>query len=170
MLPMLHAVAPFATADRRVGIIAHPPVGDHPGREPANDKEARYRQDQQLLAQRNAESHRSCPGDRADQGATTPRAMETWHEHPAGEPLDRDCLGVHRHVEHPLEEAPEQELLDRFSLVPNTTLMIDDTKANLETASKLGIQTALFRSSRQLRAQLEAVGVWPDLFQRRSGE
>src|ERR1700677_915709 len=35
--------------------------------------------------------------------------METWHQHAAGEPLDRDRLGVHRHVEQPLEEAPEQE-------------------------------------------------------------
>jgi hypothetical protein len=35
--------------------------------------------------------------------------METWHQHPAGEPLDRDRLGVHRHVEQPLEEAPKQE-------------------------------------------------------------
>jgi 2-haloacid dehalogenase len=52
-------------------------------------------------------------------------------------------------------------LLDRFGLAPNTTLMIDDTVANLETASKLGIQTALFRSSRQLREELEAAGVLP---------
>jgi 2-haloacid dehalogenase len=52
-----------------------------------------------------------------------------------------------------------RRLLDRFALMPNTTLMIDDTKANLETASKLGIQTAMFRSSHQLRAELEAVGV-----------
>ena len=57
------------------------------------------------------------------------------------------------------EPAIFRRLLDRFGLTPNTTLMIDDTKENLETASKLGIQTALFRSSRQLRAELEAVGV-----------
>jgi 2-haloacid dehalogenase len=52
-------------------------------------------------------------------------------------------------------------LLNRFGLAPNTTLMIDDNIENLETASKLGIQTALFRSSRQLRAHLEAAGVLP---------
>ena len=52
-----------------------------------------------------------------------------------------------------------RRLLDRFGLTPNTTLMIDDTKENLEAASKLGIQTALFRSARQLRAELEAAGV-----------
>jgi len=50
-------------------------------------------------------------------------------------------------------------LLDRFGLTPRTTLMIDDTKENLDTAARLGIQTALFRSSRQLRMELEAVGV-----------
>ena len=57
------------------------------------------------------------------------------------------------------EPAIFRRLLDRFGLTPNTTLMIDDTKENLETASKLGIRTVLFRSSRQLRAELEAVGV-----------
>jgi 2-haloacid dehalogenase len=57
------------------------------------------------------------------------------------------------------EAAIFRRLLDRFGLTPNTTLMIDDTEENLETASKLGIRTALFRSSRQLRAELEAVGV-----------
>jgi 2-haloacid dehalogenase len=50
-------------------------------------------------------------------------------------------------------------LLDRFGLKPRTTLMIDDTNENLEAASKLGIRTALFRSSCQLRAELETAGV-----------
>jgi 2-haloacid dehalogenase len=57
------------------------------------------------------------------------------------------------------EPAIFRRLIDRFGLTPNTTLMIDDAKENLETASKLGIQTVLFRSSRQLRAELEACGV-----------
>jgi 2-haloacid dehalogenase len=57
------------------------------------------------------------------------------------------------------EPAIFRRLLDRFGLRPDTTLMIDDTKENLEMASKLGIQTVLFRSSRQLRAELEAVGI-----------
>jgi 2-haloacid dehalogenase len=52
-------------------------------------------------------------------------------------------------------------LLDRFGLTPNTTLMIDDMKENLETAGKLGMQTIQFRSSRQLREELEAIGVLP---------
>jgi 2-haloacid dehalogenase len=52
-------------------------------------------------------------------------------------------------------------LLDRFGLEPRTTLMIDDTEANLETARNLGIRTVLFRSSHQLRAELESAGVLP---------
>jgi 2-haloacid dehalogenase len=50
-------------------------------------------------------------------------------------------------------------MLDRFGLVPETTLMIDDTEENLTAASRLGIPTILFRSSGQLRADLEAAGV-----------
>jgi 2-haloacid dehalogenase len=52
-----------------------------------------------------------------------------------------------------------RRLLDRFGLTPDTRLMIDDTQENLETASKLGIQTILFRSSGQLQTELEVVGV-----------
>jgi 2-haloacid dehalogenase len=59
------------------------------------------------------------------------------------------------------EPAIFNRLLDRFGLTPNTTLMIDDTRENLEAAGKLGIQTTLFRSSRQLRAELEVAGVLP---------
>jgi 2-haloacid dehalogenase len=52
-------------------------------------------------------------------------------------------------------------LIDRFGLTSRTTLLIDDTKENLDAASKLGIQTSLFLSSRQLRAELEVVGILP---------
>jgi 2-haloacid dehalogenase len=53
------------------------------------------------------------------------------------------------------EPAIFTRLIDRFGMTPRTTLMIDDTKENLNAASKLGIQTVLFRSSEQLRAELE---------------
>jgi 2-haloacid dehalogenase len=59
------------------------------------------------------------------------------------------------------EPAVFTRLLGRYALKPRTTLMIDDTMENLEAASKLGIQTALFRSSCQLRADLETAGVLP---------
>lgn len=60
------------------------------------------------------------------------------------------------------EPAIFTRLLERFGLDPATTLMIDDTKENLEAANKVGIQTALFRSSGQLRAELETAGVLPE--------
>lgn len=59
------------------------------------------------------------------------------------------------------EPAVFTRLLDRFGLQPRMTVMIDDTKENLEAASELGIQTVLFLSSRQLRADLEAAGILP---------
>jgi 2-haloacid dehalogenase len=51
-------------------------------------------------------------------------------------------------------------LLDRFALPSRTTLMIDDTKENLDAASELGMQTALFRSSGQLQTQLKVAGLY----------
>ena len=57
------------------------------------------------------------------------------------------------------ESAVFTRLLDRFGLKPTTTLMIDDTNENLEAASRLGMQTALFRSSCQLRSELETARV-----------
>ena len=57
------------------------------------------------------------------------------------------------------EPAIFRRLLDRFGLPPNTTLMIDDNEENLEAASKLGIQTTLFCSAHQLRAELVALGL-----------
>jgi 2-haloacid dehalogenase len=50
-------------------------------------------------------------------------------------------------------------LLDRYGLMAETTLMIDDRGENLDAADRLGMQTLLFRSCRQLRAVLEAKGV-----------
>jgi 2-haloacid dehalogenase len=52
-------------------------------------------------------------------------------------------------------------LLDRFGLAARTTLMIDDTRENLVAARRLGMQTVLFRSFRQLRTELEAAAVLP---------
>jgi HAD superfamily hydrolase (TIGR01509 family) len=46
-------------------------------------------------------------------------------------------------------------LLDRFGLKPSTTVMIDDSAANLEVARSLGMHTVQFRSVGQLRRSLE---------------
>ena len=67
-----HATAPVRRALRRFGVATRSPVGDHPGRKPADDQEARYRQDEQLLAQGKTQPHRHRSGDRSDQGAGTP--------------------------------------------------------------------------------------------------
>ncbi len=49
-------------------------------------------------------------------------------------------------------------LLHRFGLTASTTLMIDNTRENIESASDLGMQTVLFRSAGQLRQRLYDVG------------
>ena len=48
--------------------------------------------------------------------------------------------------------------------------MTDDTNENLETARKLGFQSVLFRSSRQLRTDLEGVGILAPITRRAIAE
>jgi 2-haloacid dehalogenase len=50
-------------------------------------------------------------------------------------------------------------LLGRFGLVPETTVMIDDSPRNLEAARALGLQTVCFQSPGQLRAWLVEAGL-----------
>jgi 2-haloacid dehalogenase len=52
-----------------------------------------------------------------------------------------------------------ERLLARFALTAEATLMIDDRPENLDAAAQLGIQTLLFRSSGQLRTDLESAGI-----------
>ncbi len=47
-----------------------------------------------------------------------------------------------------------RRMLERFGLRPETTLMIDDSTANLQTAERLGMQTIHFTSPAALRARL----------------
>ena len=58
---------------------------------------------------------------------------------------------------------PDQEifrrLLDRFRLEASTTLMIDDTAANVAAAAALGMRAIRFESTPQLRRFLEAEGL-----------
>lgn len=44
--------------------------------------------------------------------------------------------------------------LDRFNLDPDLTVMVDDTEENLTSAAEVGLQTLLFTSAEQLRADL----------------
>jgi 2-haloacid dehalogenase len=52
-----------------------------------------------------------------------------------------------------------RRLLSRFGLSAATTLLIDDSAANVEAARAFGIQAVRFQSPAQLRAWLEAAGV-----------
>ena len=50
-------------------------------------------------------------------------------------------------------------LLDRFGLLAETTLLIDDSKTNVRAARAAGIQAIEFESPASLRRQLEEVGL-----------
>jgi 2-haloacid dehalogenase len=52
-----------------------------------------------------------------------------------------------------------RRLMDRFDLVPETTLLIDDSARNVAAAAALGMQTVRFASPEDLRRRLEAAGV-----------
>lgn len=49
--------------------------------------------------------------------------------------------------------------LDRFDLEAGSTIMIDDTQVNLDSAAEVGLSTILFTSAEQLRADLVALGL-----------
>jgi 2-haloacid dehalogenase len=52
-----------------------------------------------------------------------------------------------------------RRLLDRFGLVAERTVMVDDAERNIAAARSLGMQTVHFRSPDQLRAWLGAAGL-----------
>jgi 2-haloacid dehalogenase len=52
-----------------------------------------------------------------------------------------------------------QRLLRRFALTAQTTLMVDDSPANVAAAAALGMQTIRFESPAQLRRCLENAGL-----------
>ncbi len=58
---------------------------------------------------------------------------------------------------------PEPEifrrLFERFRLVPEETVFVDDAERNIAAARALGMETVLFRSPEQLRAELVALGL-----------
>jgi len=50
-------------------------------------------------------------------------------------------------------------LMGRFGLAPETTLLVDDSRRNVEAAAMLGMQTVRFESPEDLRRRLQDVGV-----------
>ena len=61
------------------------------------------------------------------------------------------------------EKKPEPRifniLIDRYNLNPKTTVFIDDSPANIETAKKLGFQTIHFQTPELLKQELLAKNV-----------
>jgi 2-haloacid dehalogenase len=53
-------------------------------------------------------------------------------------------------------------LLDRFDLTPHTTLLIDDSPANVAAARDVGMQAIEFESPPRLREWLQHAGLLPD--------
>jgi 2-haloacid dehalogenase len=52
-----------------------------------------------------------------------------------------------------------RRLFDRFGLVPETTVFVDDAAPNISTARALGMSTVPFTSPEQLRTELVALGL-----------
>lgn len=52
-----------------------------------------------------------------------------------------------------------QLILDRFQLIPEETLFIDDNLRNAEAAEKLGLKTIRFHSPSQLKNELVELGI-----------
>jgi 2-haloacid dehalogenase len=52
-----------------------------------------------------------------------------------------------------------RRLFERFALVPEETVFVDDAERNIATARALGMETALFTSPERLRAELVALGL-----------
>ena len=52
-----------------------------------------------------------------------------------------------------------RRLFERFELVPETTVFIDDAERNVEAARALGMRAVRFTGPAQLRAQLVALGL-----------
>ncbi len=52
-----------------------------------------------------------------------------------------------------------QLLIDRYGLVPEECVFLDDTQKNLDGAEKFGIHTILFRNQAQAVEELRRLGV-----------
>lgn len=69
--------------------------------------------------------------------------------------------GILSHKEKVIKPMPEiyQLLIDRYNLVPDECVFMDDTVANLTGASEFGIHTIHFENQEQARAELKKLGV-----------
>lgn len=69
--------------------------------------------------------------------------------------------GILSHKEKVIKPMPEiyKLLIDRYHLVPEECVFLDDTKINLTAASEFGIHTILFESKEQAVEELKKLGV-----------
>lgn len=69
--------------------------------------------------------------------------------------------GIISYREKVIKPMPEiyQLLIDRYELVPEQCVFLDDTKRNLEAAEKFGIHTIHFRNKEQAVKELQKLGV-----------
>lgn len=71
---------------------------------------------------------------------------------------DGGILSYREHVVKPMPEIYEL-LIDRYELVPEECVFLDDVEENLRAAEAFGIHTILFENREQARAELAKLGV-----------
>lgn len=57
------------------------------------------------------------------------------------------------------EERAFVYVLEDLKAIPQTTLLIDDRKENIDVAKKLGMATIMYKNIKQLRTELKSMGV-----------
>lgn len=69
--------------------------------------------------------------------------------------------GILSYKDHLIKPQPEiyQLLIDRFHLVPEECVFLDDTKKNLDAAEKFGIHTILYTDQESALLELKKLGV-----------
>ena len=72
--------------------------------------------------------------------------------------MDGYCLSFRTHLNKPDPEA-FQTLLNRYQIVPEEAVFIDDTAKNIEAAKKLGIRGIQFTGLEDAKEQLKEMGV-----------
>jgi 2-haloacid dehalogenase len=89
-------------------------------------------------------------------------SAETIHHAPAAAPaiaLLEDLLVSGREGLAKPDPAIFRLLIERYQLVPERTLFIDDSPANVEAARSLGLHAHRFTGTDELRAELRSLGV-----------
>jgi 2-haloacid dehalogenase len=82
----------------------------------------------------------------------------TQKAHPFFNTLDGILLSSEVNVCKPNPEI-YKILLERYRLIPEESVFVDDRQDNLDTAQQLGIKTILFKNAEQVRKDLETEGL-----------